>query len=167
MATTVAYQTGQVYTEAGPEGKWQNEVMAPVLNATDTATENAYTVVDSQGRPAVAYVSGARTVDQTTGSLYSRGAAGLIVTLVVTAKTSSPSITFAIQAYDPASATWITLLTSAAIINTSTNRITVSPQVTTVSNVSLNGVIPDTVRIFVDHSNTDSITYSVGLDWTP
>lgn len=167
MATTVAYQTGQVFTEAGPEGKWQTEVMAPVTGASDTVTENAYGLVDGQGRPAVAYVSAARTTDQTSGSFYSRGAAGLIATLVVTAKTSSPSITFSIQAYDPASATWITLLTSAAITNTSTNRLTVSPQVSSSANVSVNGVIPDTVRIFVDHSNTDSITYSVGLDWTP
>lgn len=167
MVAVNAYQTGTVFTEAGPEGKWQTEVMAPVTGAADTITENAYGVVDGQGRPAVAYVSGARTVDQTTGSIYSRGAAGLVAILVVTAKTSSPSITFAIQAYDAASATWITLLTSAAITGTSTNRLTVSPQVTTSANVSVNGVIPDTVRIFVDHSNTDSITYSVGLDWTP
>lgn len=169
MATTYPYVDGLAYTDATSgkgQGAWQLDVMSPVLDAADTVLANKFTV-DGEGRVVSLLISAARTVDQTSASLYSRGAAGLIATLVVTAKTASPSITFAIQAYDPVSATWITLLTSAAITNTSSNRITVSPQVTTSANVSLNGVIPDTVRIFVDHTNTDSITYTVGLDWTP
>jgi hypothetical protein len=169
VATTYPYVDGVAYTDATSgkgQGAWQLDVMSPVTTAADTVTANGFTV-DDQGRIVTLLPSAARTTDQTSASLYGRGASGLAATLVVTAKTSSPSITFSIQAYDAASATWITLLTSAAITGASTNTITVSPQIATSANVSLNRVIGDTVRIFVDHSNTDSITYSVGLDWTP
>lgn len=166
MATTYPYVDGVAYTgESKGSGAWQLDVMSPVLDAADTVTMNKFTV-DSQGRVVTLLPSAARTTDQTSASLYSRGATGLTATLVVTAIVTSPSITFAIQAYDAASATWVTLLTSAAITGASTNTIVVSPQVATAANVSLNRVIPDTVRIFVDHSDADSITYSVGLAWT-
>lgn len=169
MPYTDAYVDGTAFTDSDGgkgQGAVQLDIMSPVLSAADTVLTNLFTV-DSEGRVGTVLISAARTTDQTSASLYSRGAAGLIATLVVTAKAATPSITFAIQAYDAASATWITLLTSAAITDVSSNRITVSPQVASSANVSLNGIIPDTVRIFVDHSDTDSITYSVGLDWTP
>ena len=162
------YQTGIAYTDTGlsDAGRWQTEIMAPVTGATVTGTENAYGVVDGQGRLGVAYVSAARTTTQTSPSFYSRGAQGLIVTMVVTAKGAAPSVTLSIQVYDAPSGTWVNLLTSAAITNTGTTRLTVSPQVTTAANVSLNGVISDTVRLVITASNSDSLTYSVGMDWT-
>lgn len=169
MAVVYPYVDGTAFTDM-THGKGQSavqlDIMSPVLDATETTTANKFTV-DGEGRVVTLLPSAARTTDQTSVSLYSRNATGLTATLVVTASAATPSITFAIQAYDAASATWVTLLTSAAITGTSTNTITVSPQVATAANVSLNRVIPDTVRIFVDHSDTDSITYSVGLDWTP
>lgn len=168
MATTYAYVDGTAFTDADRgkgQGAVQLDIMSPILDGTDTVLANKFTV-DGEGRVSTLLISAARTTDQTSAALYSRNASGLIATLVVTAIVSSPSITFAIQAYDAASATWVTLLTSAAITGASTNRITVSPQVSTSANVSLNSIIPDTVRIFVDHSNANSITYSVGLEWT-
>lgn len=166
---TYPYVDGTAFTDATGgkgQGAVQLDIMSPVLEAADTVTANKFTV-DSEGRIVTLLPSAARTTDQTSASLYGRNATGLTATLVVTAITASPSITFSIQAYDAASGTWITLLTSGAIVGASTNRLTVSPQVATVANTSLNAVIPDTVRIFVDHSDADSITYSVGLDWTP
>lgn len=169
MATVYPYQDGTAFTDSGlgDAGRWQAAIMSPVTGAAETVTIESYGVVDGQGRIVSVLPSAARTVDQTSAALYSRGAAGLIATMVVTADPASASVTLSIQAYDVPSATWVNLLTSAAITGTGTTRLTVSPQVATVANVSLNGVIPDTVRIFVDASNTDSFTYSVGLDWTP
>lgn len=167
MAEVKPFVTGVAYTEQDrgrSPGYWQIKVMDPVLSASEYPT--GALVVDEQGRVVNVIASAARTADVTTNPVYSRGATGLTATLVVTASAATPSITFAIQAYEPASATWVTLLTSAAITGASTNTITVSPQIATSANVSLNRIIPDTVRIFVDHSDTDSITYSVGLDWS-
>lgn len=165
MATTTPNQTGQVFTEAGPEGHWQTEVMTPVTSASDTVTENMYGYVDSQGRVAAVYVSTARTGTPTAYPLYTRGSQGVTATIVVTAVGSTPSVVFTIEAYDPASATWVALLTSAAITGTGTTRLAVAPGIAVASNLSASTVIPDTIRVKATHANNVTITYSVGLDW--
>lgn len=164
------YQIGTAYTDTGlsDAGRWQNSIMSPVTGNATTVTENAYGAVDGQGRVATAYISVARTATPTAQPLYTRTARGVIATLVVTAKTGTPSLTMAIQAYDPASATWISLLTSAAIATSpSTTTLTFAPGAATTANVSSPGVLPDTIRILVTHADAQSITYSVGLDWIP
>lgn len=168
MTSPVAInQTTQVFTDTGlaDAGRWQTETMAPITGATLTNTENAYGGVDGQGRIATPYPSVARTGTPTANAIYTRNARGVIATLVVTAKTGTPSITIAIQAYDPASTTWISLLTSAAITTVSTNTLTYAPGVTASANVAAPGNLPDTIRILVTHADGQSITYSVGLDW--
>lgn len=159
---------GQAFTDSswGDQSRWQLFVMDPVLTAADTVTENAYGAVDGQGRVSTPYPSAARTATQTSPTIYTRNAKGVIATLVVTAKTGTPSITMALQAYDPASATWISLLTSAAIATSpSTTTLTYAPGAATTANVSTPGSLPDTVRILITHADGQSITYSVGLDW--
>jgi hypothetical protein len=170
VAIPTTYVSGQVYTEQDrgrSQSDWVTAVNSGVLSDAVAVNENAYGLVDGQGRPAAVFVSAARTTTQTSAAIYSRGAVGVIATMVVTAKGSAPSVTMSIQTYDFASATWVNLLTSAAITNTGTTRLTVSPQVSSSANVSLNGVIPDTIRVVITASNSDSLTYSVGLDWTP
>lgn len=166
MATTNAYQTGTAYTDPsnGP-GNWQTEIMAPVTGAADTVTENMYGYVDSQGRVAVVYVSAARTATPTAYPLYTRGSQGVTATINVTAVTSTPSVVFTIEAYDPSSATWTSMLASSAIVGTGTTRLAVAPGIAVSANASASTVIPDTIRVKATHGNTNSITYSVGLDW--
>lgn len=162
------YQTGTAFTDTGlsDAGRWQTKIMSPVTGNALTLQENAFEAVDGQGRSATAYISAARTATPNAPTLYTRNARGIIVTVVVTAKTGTPSITVAIQAYDPASATFISLLTSAAInTSPSTTTLTYAPGAATTANVSLPGVLPDTIRILVTHADGQSITYSVGLDW--
>lgn len=166
MTTTYPYQTGTAYTDPsnGP-GKWQEEIMAPVTGAADTVTENMYGFVDSQGRVAVAYVSAARTATPTAYPLYTRGATGVVATVVVTAAGVTPSVVFTIEAYDPASATWTALLTSAAITGTGTTKLSVALGIAEVTNLAVSKILPDTIRIVPTHGNATTITYSVGLDW--
>ena len=171
MAEVPPYQTGVAYTEQDrgrSPGYWQTLIMAPVTGDTQTTTVSAYGSVDDQGRLTTIYPSAARTTTQTSATLYSRGASGVKATMVVTAKGPAPSVTLAIQTYDVASASWISLLTSAAIATSpSTTTLTISPQVATSANVSLNSYIPENIRLLVTVSNSDSLTYSIGLDWTP
>ncbi len=170
MAIVYPHVDGQAYTEPDRgryQGNWQTEVMSPVLTATETVAVSKYGVVDGQGRLSSYFVSTARTA---AGALpgpvvYSRGATGLVATIVVTAITASPSVVFTIQGYDAAAASWTTILTSAAIVGTGTTVLTISPGVTVTANVSVATVVPDSVRIVATHGDTDSITYSVGLDW--
>lgn len=167
--TTYPYQTGTAFTDSGlaDAGRWQAKIMSPVTDAEDTVTQNTHGVVDGQGRITSLYQSEARTTTQTSSSLYSRGATGLAATMIVTDKEDNPSVDLSIEYYHAPTDSWVSLLGSAAITDAGTTKLTVSPYVETVSNESLKGVVPDTVRIVVTASNSDSLTYSVGLDWTP
>jgi hypothetical protein len=159
------YQTGQVFTEASTEGRWQTEVMAGVTGATDTVTENTYGTVDSQGRPSIIYPSAARTAAPNPYPLYTRGTEGVAFMINMSAVTATGSVTFNIQAYDPGSAGWVTLLSSAAIATVSAVRLTVGPNLPTTANVSAQTIIGDTMRVQAVHGNGVAMTYSVGADW--
>lgn len=159
----------QAFTDAdrGDQGRWQTFAMVPVTGDAQTTLVSKYSVVDDQGRPGVLYVSAARTVTPTAQTLYSRGALGLSVYISATAVTATPSIVVTIDGYDAGSATWYNILTSAAIATVSTKRMIVHPTVAAVANLSVATAIPDTIRVVMTHGDTDSITYSVTLDWMP
>lgn len=160
------YQSGTAFTDGGrAQGDWQTQIMSPVLTATTTANQNKTGFVDGQGRIALAYETRARTATPTSYSLYSRGARGLTVYVSATAVTSTPSVVVTIDGYDPVSQTWFNLLTSAAIATISTTKMVVYPGVLAVTNLAVSTVVPDTIRVVMTHGNTNSITYSVDLDW--
>lgn len=164
------YVNTQVFTDSSGgryQGDWQLQAMDPVLSATTTTNQNKVGVVDNQGRPAGLLPSEARTATPTAYTLYARGATGLAVVIDVTAIAATPSVVVTIEGYNAGSQTWTTILTSAAIVGTGTTRLVVAPGVATVANVSLNSVIPDTLRVVCTHADADSITYSVDLDWMP
>jgi len=170
VAVVYPYVDGQAYTEQDrgkSQGDWQADVMSPVTGGTETTQLLAFSTVDFEGRPMTAYLSTARTATPTANVLYARGATGIKVTIIVTAITASPSVVFSIQGYDAASGTWIALLSSAAVVGAGTTTLTISPNVATSANVSLNAFIPDTLKVVATHADADSITYSVGLAWTP
>ena len=70
-----------------------------------------------------------------------------------------------IDGYDVVSDTWYNLLTSAAIATVSTKRMVIYPNVAVVANLTAAAVLPDTIRVVMTHGDTDSITYTVSLDW--
>ena len=170
MAVVVPYVNSQVFTEQDrgrSQGDWVVFADAPVLTATETTQTLAFGTVDSQGRPQTAYISAARTATPVAGVLYSRRATGIKVTIICTAAGVTPSVVFSIQGYDAASAAYVILLASAAVTGAGTTTLTISPNIATAANVSLNAVIPDTLKVVATHGNGTTITYSVGLVWTP
>lgn len=72
-----------------------------------------------------------------------------------TAKTGTPSVVVSIQAFNPASGLFDTLLTSAAITDTGqTKLLLVGPNVPQVANVSAAHVIRGRMRVFLDYTGT-------------
>ncbi|HEY6020540.1 MAG TPA: hypothetical protein VIY48_11825 [Candidatus Paceibacterota bacterium] len=168
MAVVLPSVTGQSYTDGGRyTGDWQSAVMSPVLTAAETTLLASYGVLDDHDRTVILYPSAARTATPTAQVLYAKSAVGIGVYINATAITSTPSVVVTIDGYDPASATWYNILTSAAIATVSTKRMIIYPTIAAVANLSVATVIPDTIRVVMTHGNANSITYSVGLDWMP
>lgn len=82
----------------------------------------------------------------------------------VTAVSDTPSVVFTIQGKDFASGKYYTLLASAAIIATGTTVMTIYPDATAATNVTVNDILPVDWRVIATHADTDSITYSVGVN---
>lgn len=72
------------------------------------------------------------------------------------------SITVAVQAKDPGSGAYATLLASAAIITNGVTVLTVYPGVTVTANVSASDVLPRQWRVSVTAGNANPANYSVG-----
>jgi len=84
---------------------------------------------------------------------------------------SAPSVVFTIQGVvypqgdytGPGTGTAVTwtILASAAVTATGVTVLRVSDSMTAVTNSVANDVVPDRIRVFCDHSNTDILNYSV------
>ena len=83
--------------------------------------------------------------------------------IITTAVGVTPSTVFSIQGWDPASSTWETLISSAAVIATGTTSIQVNPGSASVTNVSAQRVVRQKMRVLATHGNAVSHTYSVSL----
>ena len=122
----------------------------------------------TQIKPQLAvFSSAARTASPTAVQIATGGARGLHMSIVVTAKTSSPSIVPKIEGYDAVSGTWYTILTGDAIVDTGTTILKVYPGIGTASNAAASDVIPNRIRISMTHANSDSATYSVAAILMP
>jgi hypothetical protein len=106
--------------------------------------------------------SAARTTTTNSADQTNHNGRGVLVFVNVTAVTSSPSVTVAIQEKDPISGTYTAILTSAAITGPGHTVLAVYPGVTVAANVAASHPLPRTWRVAVTHGNADSITYSVG-----
>ena len=109
-----------------------------------------------------ALASAARTATTDSADLSNPDGRGVWVVLDVTAITATPSLTVLIQAKDPASGKYVTLLTGAAVATVSTTTYVVYPGITETANVDVSAPVPKTFRIRVTHADADSATYSVG-----
>jgi hypothetical protein len=89
---------------------------------------------------------------------------GAMCTWNQSAHTGTPSSTFAIQFFDTASGSWVTLLTSAAQTNDSTPAtLTVYPGAPATANVSANAPVPRQWRVSATVGGTSpSVTATVG-----
>lgn len=84
----------------------------------------------------------------------------------VTAVTATPSVLFAIEAEDPVSGEFYSLLsTPAAITATGTTVLRIGKDIESVTNLSQQDFIPKTLRFTATHGDADSITYSVGMNY--
>lgn len=88
---------------------------------------------------------------------------GATIVLDVTATSASPSVTLKIQGKDTASGKYYDILTSSAVTVISTTVFKIHPGLTAAANSIANDILPLTWRVVVEHSNTDSIQYSVGF----
>jgi hypothetical protein len=109
-----------------------------------------------------ALASAARTATVSSADLTNTGKRGIHVYLDVTASAATPSITLKIEGKDSLSGDYYTILESAAVTGASNNIYKVFPGATAVTNLVANDIIPKTFRITMTHSDSDSITYSVG-----
>lgn len=118
-------------------------------------------VVGTEPGEAVLLSSAARTV---TNSVYfAPGNDRNIVEIVlnITAGTSL-NITPSIERWDPASETWITLLTGTASTGVAAQRLSVGPHALTTTNVSATCALGPHMRVTLTHGNATAATYSVG-----
>jgi hypothetical protein len=106
--------------------------------------------------------SAARTATTTFDCPDNYGFNGVTVFVEVTAISSTPSVTFAIQSQDPKSEAWHTLLVSAAVTGVSSNIYKVFPGATASANLIANDRLLRNWRIVATHADADSITYSIG-----
>jgi len=109
------------------------------------------------------YSSAARTANPTYVDQVNRNAKGLHCYIKCTAKISSPSVVFTIEAKDVLTGDYYTILASAAITDVGVTVLKVYPGLTPSANLIANDVLPRTWRIKAVHANSDSITYSVGV----
>lgn len=89
---------------------------------------------------------------------YGRG----VKVFVNTTAIGTGSITVAIQAKDPGSGTYVTLLASAAIITNVMTVLTVYPGLAATANVSANDLLPRQWRVSVTANNANPANYTVG-----
>ena len=83
----------------------------------------------------------------------------------VTATAATPSVTPALEGFDPLSLKWYPLIASiTAITATGTTVIKYGVNTAVVANNANQGFIPETFRLTMTHADADSITYSVGIN---
>lgn len=117
----------------------------------------------SSAKHVTVYASAARTATPTAVTIPTGRYKYLDLVIDTTAHASTPSVTVAIDGYDTVSGKYYNLLTSAAQDGTAqTTVIRVGPGLAASSNVVADYALPSTIKVTCTHSDSDSITYSVG-----
>jgi hypothetical protein len=101
------------------------------------------------------------TTSQNSPDLTNADARGVKVFVNLTSA-GTGSITVAVQAKDPASGAYVTLLASAAIVANGLTLLTVYPGLPATANVSANDVLPRQWRVAVTAGNANPMNYTVG-----
>jgi hypothetical protein len=116
-----------------------------------------------QFRPA--FASAARTASPTPAVL-SAGPTqvGAHIIINVTADPAAASVVFHVEGFDHTSEHWYPILTSAAIAAVGATVLRIYPDATAAANTHVNDYLPPVWRIRPVHADSDSITYSVGVN---
>jgi len=107
------------------------------------------------------FSSQARIADVASPDFKNHAGVGAVVTINVTATTSTPSVVFTLQGKDPTSSQYYNILSSSAIVVSGITHMKVHPDFTAGTNVAKD-IMPSVWRVYADHADGDSITYSVG-----
>lgn len=108
--------------------------------------------------------SAARTASVNSADFVNYNAKGAHFIIDVTAITDTPSITVTIQGKDALSSEYYDILTGVAITATGTTILKVYPGIGQIANGAASDILPRTYRVSVAHDDTDSITYSIGVN---
>ena len=106
--------------------------------------------------------SAARTTSVNSEDIENMQCRGAKVVVDITSITATPSLTVKIQGKDHTSGKYYDILTSAALTATGTTVLTVYPDATAATNVTVNDVLPRYWRVTATAGDTDSATYSIG-----
>lgn len=90
---------------------------------------------------------------------------GVTVILDITAVPTTDTVTLAIQAKDPTSGKYYTLLTGSAEVATATKTYKVYPGITAAANAAVSDMLPAIWRVTITHSAATNFTYSVGYNY--
>lgn len=113
-------------------------------------------------------------IDQTRKEINITGVTGMLwgqltnvhIIVDVTTITATPIITPTIKALDPASGSFYDLLPSiATITGVSTTVYKIGKDMIVTAGLSATDFLPETIRIAFTHTDADSITYSVGMNF--
>ena len=87
------------------------------------------------------------------------------ITIDATDLTLTPSVQPALQGQDPTSGKWYDLIDAISAITTiSITTIKFGENTVAVANNANQGFIPENLRLTMTHADTDSITYSIGIN---
>jgi hypothetical protein len=118
-------------------------------NATSRIMTGAIALLKSQAR---------------TATINSDGVRGAHIIISVSASADTPSVVPKIQGKNQLTGAWYDILTGAAITGTGVTVLKVFPGAPVTTNVSTNDFLPEKWRVRMEHSDTDSITYSVAAN---
>lgn len=113
------------------------------------------------------YPSQARTATPTPSVMPTLGRLRMHVVIDVTAVVGTPSVTPAIDGYDTLSGKWYNLLTGLPIVATGTTVLKIGPGLTPIPNACAADMLPATLRLTMEHADSDSITYSAAAHLAP
>ena len=111
--------------------------------------------------PKILYASAATTADHNID--FNTSAKGGIFVIDVSADPAAASVVFTIQGVDSVSDSTWDILASAAVNAVGTRVLRVYPGLTAAANLTVSDVLPQAVRVNCNHTDADSITYSVGF----
>jgi len=90
---------------------------------------------------------------------------GAHILLDATSITSTPSVVATIDGYDYGSDTWYNILTGVAVTTAVFNIYKVHPDLTAVANLVAKDGLPYLWRVVLTHGDTDSITYTLAVNY--
>jgi hypothetical protein len=126
--------------------------------------KSSFEILASAARTATPTIA---VITSATLAVSTKAMTNLQVIIDATAATATPVVQVALQAQDPVSSKWYDLIASIADITAvGTTVLSFGENTPVVANLGNQGFIPDNIRLTLTHTDADSITYSVGLNYS-